>query len=195
VTHGAETPDSSTEDSRYTLEPPDFAEAKYRPLRLLLNVQRVISMVLLLTVLGLVAMQVVSRYVFEQPYPWTEELARFSLVWLTFLSAGLVMARGRHVTVVLGSRLLGERTTAAMEAFASLVVATVGVLLVLPAADFIERTGRTSSPGASVPMSWVYGAALVGMGLIALHAVINAIVVIRHPQAAHSNDQLAREGA
>lgn len=55
----------------------------------------------LLSALGLgmaviVAVQVFSRYVLNHSLFWSEELARFLLVWLTFLGASSAYWRGMH---------------------------------------------------------------------------------------------------
>ena len=41
----------------------------------------------LLLMLGAVALQVIARYVFFSPPAWTEELARYAMVWAGFLGA------------------------------------------------------------------------------------------------------------
>ena len=65
----------------------------------------------LLAVMGLsmallVAVQVFSRYVLNHSIFWSEELARYLLVWLTFLGATVAYYRGVHPGIdVLYSRL------------------------------------------------------------------------------------------
>lgn len=59
---------------------------------------------ILLSVLGLgmaflVAVQVFFRYALNNSIFWSEELARFLLVWLTFLGASVVYYRGAHASV------------------------------------------------------------------------------------------------
>jgi len=44
-------------------------------------------------------MQVLFRYILQYPLPWTEELARFTLVWVTFLGAASVTRRKLHLAV------------------------------------------------------------------------------------------------
>ena len=45
------------------------------------------AVVLLLAMLFAVALQVVARYIFFSPPAWTEELARYCMVWAGFLGA------------------------------------------------------------------------------------------------------------
>lgn len=150
-----------------------------RPLQVLEAVEAVVASTLLLLVLVLVVFQVVSRYVFSSPFVWSEELARFSLLWLTFVVAGLVMARRLHVTVSVGDRLLGHRGRVVVEAFAAVVVLAVCVVLVLTAPQFLATAGRTSSPAAGIPMGWVYGSAVVGFLLMGVHSVALLLTAVR----------------
>src|SRR5512141_3015004 len=64
-------------------------------------------MVLMMIVMGgSVVLQVASRYVFNRPTSWSEELARYLFVWITFLGAAVVIRKRRHVDVtVLTDRL------------------------------------------------------------------------------------------
>lgn len=155
-----------------------------RPLRLLRLVEGVLSGMLVVAVLGLVAFQVFTRYVLNAPVPWSEELARFALVWLTFIGAGYVMARGTHVTVVVGSSLLGRRGAAVLDVFGNLVVVAVCAVLLTNSIQFLQTAGRTSSPAAGISMSYVYGAAVVGFALIVIHAVHRVVDVVLRPEHA-----------
>lgn len=165
-----------------------------RSLRLLRLVEGLLSGVLVVAVLGLVAFQVVTRYVLNAPVPWSEELARFALVWLTFIGAGYVMARGTHVTVVVGSSMLGKRGAAVLDAFGSLVVVAVCAVLLANSIQFLQTAGRTSSPAAGISMSYVYGAAVVGFVLIAIHAVHRLVDVFLRPEHAGANRVVEVDG-
>ncbi len=43
--------------------------------------------------------QVFSRYVLNMSFSWTEELARFSLIWLSILGAAYLNARREHLSM------------------------------------------------------------------------------------------------
>lgn len=165
-----------------------------RVARVLGGLEGGLASLLLLAVLGLVVFQVVTRYLLNSPVAWTEELARFALIWLTFIGAAYVAAKGRHVTVVVGSSLLGVRGRALLQAFASLVVVAVCVVLVIAAPEFLRTAGRTSSPAASIPMAWVYGAAVLGIALIGLHSAIWAVWAVLHPEQIHEDSRAADQG-
>lgn len=160
---------------------PDFLETKSPAIRALVNVERVLASGLLVAIFGLVLMQVTSRYVFSSPLTWTEELARFSLVWLTFISAGFVMARRMHVTVDLLAAKLNKRGAVMMDSFAMLVVLVVSAAMSVAGTQFALSVGKLNAPATQLPMSVVYAAAVLGFALIFLHGALNTYVNIKHP--------------
>ena len=64
--------------------------------------------ILMTAMVGSVVWQVLSRYLFVVPAAWTEELARFLLIWIGMLGAGYAYRQGSH----LGIDLLATRLSA-----------------------------------------------------------------------------------
>jgi TRAP-type C4-dicarboxylate transport system permease small subunit len=62
-------------------------------------VARAIAAVLMMAMVVLTLLQVVTRYVFETPLPWTEELARLDLIYLTFFGSIVAFQRREHLRV------------------------------------------------------------------------------------------------
>lgn len=167
---------------------PVRAERQPRLIRAIGGVEGALSTLLVLSVLTLVVFQVVTRYVLARPLPWTEELARFALIWLAFIGGSWVAFRGTHVAVVLGQRLLGARSKVAVEVTAGLLSLAVCGVLLLGSPAFLERVDRTSAPATGLAMGWVYGASVLGYGLIAVHTIVALVSVVRHPE------EIDREG-
>lgn len=46
-----------------------------------------------------VVAQVFVRYVLQLPLPWTDEVARYSFIWSSFLSASVILGRGQHFSI------------------------------------------------------------------------------------------------
>jgi len=145
----------------------------------LVMIERLAAAGLLLTILGAMGTQVVARYVFASPISWSEEWSRFALIWMAFLAAAFVMAEGSHIAVdVVSSRLPAAGKLRLAWVSNSLVV---GVCLVLLAGGirFVWRVGLVASPALDIPKSWWYGAASVGLGLMAVHGLWSMIVARR----------------
>jgi TRAP-type C4-dicarboxylate transport system permease small subunit len=58
-----------------------------------------IGVAALLVIFGLVLLQAAQRYLPIDGWPWTGELARFCLVWLTFVVAGVLVSRDSHISI------------------------------------------------------------------------------------------------
>jgi len=147
-------------------------------LRLVFALQRSVSYALLVAVILLVLTQVYTRYVLNQPFTWTEEIARFSMVWFTFMAASYVMAERRHIRVVFFARLLGDRGSSVVNWFAQVVVIAVGVVMTY-GAYLAQGASQISGTASGIPISAVYIGALTGYALMVFHAIVEALDIIR----------------
>ena len=163
-------------------EAPDLLERRSRGYRFLVDVERVVSCLLLAGVLVAVLLQVLTRYVFDSPLSWTEEIARFLLVWVTFVAAGYVMSRRLHIVVDLLVDRLGRRASRLVDAFAGIVVLTASATLSVAGAVFAAGSSSLLAPATGLPLTVVYAAAVVGFALVALHGALNLYVALRHPE-------------
>ncbi|GAA3401682.1 TRAP transporter small permease [Pseudarthrobacter polychromogenes] len=161
---------------------PDFAEQRNAPYRYLVVTERVAACTFLVGTLGLIILQVVSRYVFNTPFTWTEELARFALLWFTFVSAGFVMARRIHIAVDLLASKLGRKGTIVLDTFALAMVIIASGMMAFAGAEFAAGAARLQAPATSLPMSLVYSSAVAGFALICFHALVHMYLNIRHPE-------------
>ncbi|MBE3089031.1 MAG: TRAP transporter small permease, partial [Actinobacteria bacterium] len=51
--------------------------------------------------------QVVSRYIFNFPMMWSEEIGRYLFIWIAYLGSAQVFIKGEHLSVdVLSSKLI-----------------------------------------------------------------------------------------
>lgn len=152
------------------------------PLRRLVQLEEYVSVFFLGMVLGVIAVQVAARYVFQSPIPWSEELARFSLIWLAFISSAFVLARGRHLMVDLVSGLFQRRGRIVLECISSAVILACSGMLLPAGYQFVVQMGRVKSAGLQIPMSWWYLAAFFGFALMALHSIVHLILIWRTPE-------------
>ncbi len=58
-----------------------------------------ITAFLMIAMVVLTLLQVTSRYALQSPYPWTEELARIDLIYLTFFGSIVAFQRREHLKI------------------------------------------------------------------------------------------------
>src|SRR5690606_9920890 len=54
----------------------------------------------------IVFLQFFTRYVMNDSFAWTEEIARYMLMWVTFVGAATAFRRGTHISVEAAQELL-----------------------------------------------------------------------------------------
>src|SRR3990170_2085207 len=98
---GGRKPMERTDSLTVTLSQEERARGTIARLDSLLERGIEASITMLMVVMVLLAfVQVVLRYVFDDPFAWNEEVARWSFVWMTFLGAVLGVKRNSHVRIV-----------------------------------------------------------------------------------------------
>jgi TRAP-type C4-dicarboxylate transport system permease small subunit len=63
------------------------------------EIQRLALLILFTIIIVSVSLQVLFRYVLNDPLVWSEELARFAFLWMVFLGLGLAERDDQHIAV------------------------------------------------------------------------------------------------
>ncbi len=119
----------------------------------------------------IVFLQVVTRYGFEMSIPWSEEGARYILVWVVFLGAAAAGAHGQQLVVDTLTELVPGRyqpLVKACSAIAGLVAIGVLVYASLP---LFGAPSRTTSPATGIEARWIYMALPVGCTFLAIFLI------------------------
>ena len=117
--------------------------------------------------------QVVFRYVLEASLSWSEELARFLLMWLAALSTAYAMKTGAHFAL----HFLVDRTPpAAQRLIGTLVAASAALFLAVFAYQslrFAIEVHDMLAPATRMSMAIPYSSAFVGSTLTLYYVVVN----------------------
>ena len=110
-----------------------------------------------------VFLQFFTRYVLNDSLAWTEEIARYGLMWVTFIGGILVTRRGTHIAVELMSNLMKPGPArVALLIFIDLVKLFFLALLAYFSLTITERMDSQRMTVFDVPMSYVYAGVAVG---------------------------------
>ncbi len=115
----------------------------------------------------LVAVQVFCRYVLNSSLFWSEELARYMLVWLSFLGATVAFYRNLHPGVdALTSRLsaAGQRLSAML---VQVITMALAVIMIISGSQFAWFVRLQISPALSIP-KWIILSIIPVSGLLFL---------------------------
>ena len=119
----------------------------------------------------LVAAQVFCRYALNHSLFWSEEVARFLLVWLTFLGAAVVYRRGGHASVDLLRDRLGPRPRRVLKISAHLLSLAFFLVMIVYGWQFAHFVRLQVTASLYLP-KWIPHAIIPLSGAImALHAL------------------------
>lgn len=115
--------------------------------------------------------QVVSRYFFNAPTVWSEELAIFCFVWSTMLAVPVAFLRRDHIVIDFVVKAMPDRMQPWVVKGTDLIcAATMGTIgyfawALLPAAGRQSLSGLSMLLDSRVPLSLLYLAIPVGCAL------------------------------
>jgi TRAP-type C4-dicarboxylate transport system permease small subunit len=115
---------------------------------------------------SIVFLQFFTRYVLNDSLSWTEEIARYGLMALTFLGGAVVTRRGTHIAVVLLPNLLPARYGRTLLAVVDLATLAFFALLAWFSVLIVGRMQFQRMTVFDLPMSLVYGAVAFGCFLM-----------------------------
>lgn len=145
--------------------------------RLLARAESFVSAFFLLCLLALVVLQIFSRYLFETPFSWTEELARYAMVWLVFIAAAQITSGDGHIVITLVDRFSSEAAVKFFVILSRLIVFAACALLLPGGWRLVTAMMRVSAPASGIPLGCIYLAGLIGIGLIGLHSLVSAVLI------------------
>ena len=114
---------------------------------------------------------VVSRFVFDAPLTWTDELASSLFLWLAMLGAVIAARRSVHMRMSALTSQLPPGWRAFLDAVGMAAVSTFLLLLLLPGFEYTAEQNFITSPALNIPDSWRTAAFPVGLGLMLLVAL------------------------
>ena len=127
-------------------------------------------MILILAVMSVIVLaNVATRYLSNYSIPWSEELARYLMIWLTFLGIGPVLRAGGHVAIDSLHDSLGPRPARWLRV---LIVALLGLFCAVVAwfgSAYVGRTWHQATAVMEIPFSFVAAAVPTGMVLALWH--------------------------
>jgi TRAP-type C4-dicarboxylate transport system permease small subunit len=140
---------------------------------------RALLLVTSVAVAGLTALMAVvvligvfARYVLNDALPWPEELARYTMIWLSWLGGGLALRRGAHIAVEFVIDAMPQRLRAA-----TVFAGRIGILLFLGIClvyglQHVGRVSMQTTVALGVSMQIPYLAAPIGSALMVYHLLI-----------------------
>jgi len=128
-----------------------------------------------------VLIQVIARYIFNNPPSWTEELARYCQVWIIMLASSICIKNGSHLAVDYLSRTLSKKSNYIIELIISILTIMYLFIVIIFGIKLMLVGVYQVSPAIQLKMSFVYAIFPIGGFLMFLEAVIKVITSVKIP--------------
>ena len=120
---------------------------------------------------GIVFLQFFTRYILNDSLAWTEEIARYGLMCITFIGGAMVTRRNTHIAVVLLPNLLPRGAGRLLLALVDLITLGFLALLAYFSVLIVERMQVQRMTVIDLSMSYVYGAIALGCFLMMVRQI------------------------
>jgi TRAP-type C4-dicarboxylate transport system permease small subunit len=132
-----------------------------------------IALLVIISVMaGVVFAEVLFRYALMLPLFWTEEFARYCLVWSSLLGAGVALKRGQHIAVTFFVNRIPGSVALQAAFLVPIFIALFLIVILWGGVHLIILTRHQLSPAMRIPMAWPY-----------LAIPINSLIMLFHELA------------
>lgn len=146
--------------------PPDSASSPIRPGTALLKPIEAVCALLVGTIVCLLLVGVVSRYVFAYPVIWIDEVVSIAFLWSGMLGCVLAVDRNEHLRLNLFVDMLPAQLQSLVRTFALMVAACFLGALLYPAWEYVQSEWMIKTPALDLPNGFRVSAIGVGMALM-----------------------------
>lgn len=150
------------------------------------KLEEVFLVIILIAAVIIVAMQVVTRYVLKVPLPWSEEIARYLFLWLTWVGASYATKERKHVSI----DLVYEKLSPTGKMICKVISNIIWVIFLFMMARLSLKltmsvaSGGQKATGSGIPMWIPYASIPTGMTLMFIRLIQNCYQDIKAYKAA-----------
>lgn len=119
--------------------------------------------------------QIVMRFLFESANAWSEELTRYSFIWMTMLGSSIATRRSRNMDVDFIVNRMPKPLRNVNTVFTKGLIIAFLLVLIVYGISLVGITFKQLSAGLRVPMAYIYAAVPTG-GILMLIFTIEVII-------------------
>ena len=150
------------------------------------NFERYIGMLFAFAMFICLFLQVLFRYVFRYPLPWTEEIAVICFVMSIYFGAVVAIQRNQHIKIEIVTSMLNDRRQKIMRIISDCLFIVFCVIIIKPLTALVAQLIKTHAVTSVTRIpKYVYYCALplcFGLNIIRLiEDIVRTVREILHP--------------
>lgn len=155
-----------------------------KKLDVITKVIELICATLMVIMVGTTFIQIVRRYILGTVFPWAEEIAIYSMIWIAFMGAVLCLRHSDHTRIDFFISLLPCKIRKFVEIFDYLLCFAFMMLLSYHSFALLDTLGNFESTGAHIPYLFIYSCILISGILMVPYFIVLIIQKIKEPAPA-----------
>lgn len=134
---------------------------------------------LFLSMFVVFVLQICSRFLFNQPLPWTDELAVVLYIWSIFWACAFMVPAASHVSLDFLSARLADKPRRWLQTLGDVLLGGLA-LQALPASwDYLLFMQREATAVMGLPMFWVFLPLLVLLVMLVLRGTWRMVQLVK----------------
>ncbi len=131
-------------------------------------------------VLGCMVLAITTRYIDGlTPFLWTDELARYAMIWCAFLAASSALKKGQFLRFDLFVKALPERFTRTATLVSDVLMLVFSGFFLSYGYAITPITFLQKSSAMQLPMFYPYLALMVGIAFMVVHIIFHLVCECR----------------
>jgi TRAP-type C4-dicarboxylate transport system permease small subunit len=125
--------------------------------------------VLFVSMVAIIVIQVIARYVVRSSLSWTEETSRFMFIWIVLLGTVIGVHDHSHVAVEFVLNMLPKPVNRLVKTLYTLCLCILAGVMIWAGTQLASAVAVQLSPATRVSMSYVYAAVPVCAVIMLVH--------------------------
>lgn len=142
--------------------------------------EEVILVLLSAVMVVVIFLQVFMRFVMQSSLAWSEELARYCMIWLVYVGISYGVKKQRHIKVDVLLMLFKHKGRIIFNIISNLLFLVFAIVIIIYGSDIAMKLlgWGQKSPALHIPMGYVYMATPIGMGLTVIRLLQQLFIEI-----------------
>lgn len=136
------------------------------------NCIRYINIALISVMTFIILLQVFFRYVLNNPLTWTEEIARFIMVWMVFLGISMVSKRKLNISLDFFINKIPIKIRKPLGVLLQIYIIYFLFILFKMGIVLVDSAYRQVAPASQISMKWIYLALPAGIAILAFQHIV-----------------------
>jgi TRAP-type transport system small permease protein len=137
------------------------------------RVELATGMLCLATMLAVIVLNILFRYVLFKPFFWSDELSNYLFIWMSFLASAYVMGQDNHVRVTTIEERLPLNVRNFVHLIMNIIMLCVFVWYIAPSFNILKNLKRSNM--MRLPLKYAYFIIPLAFFLMAVHVINNII--------------------